>query len=85
MSSMPNEPLDDPVDSLQGASEQEAGADRAPVSGGPAEADSDVGYSRGTGEGESAEQVGDSAGGSGGTDYLDSDTFMGGAGDPRNG
>ena len=81
MTSTPQGPLDEPVDA---AGSQDA-AGQAPVSGSPAEADSDVGYSRGS-EGESAEQAGDAATEGGGTDYLDTDTFMGGGpGDPRNG
>jgi hypothetical protein len=82
MTSTPQEPLDEPVDTTA----QDAGpaaVDQAAVSGSPAEADSDLGYSRG-GEGESVEQAGEATGEAGGTDYLDSDTFTGG-GDPRNG
>ena len=80
MTSTPQGPLDEPVDV---AGDQDA-AGQAPVSGSPAGADSDLGYSRGD-EGESAEQAGEASTEGGGTDYLDSDTFMGGAGDPRNG
>ena len=80
MTSTPQEPLDEPVDA---AGDQDA-AGRAPASGSPAAADSDVGYSRGS-EGESVDQAGDAASEGGGTDYLDTDTFTGGAGDPRNG
>ena len=79
MTSTPG-PLDEPVD-IAGDQDSAAGA---PVSGSPAEADSDVGYSRGD-AGESPEQAGDAAGETGGTDYLDTDTLMGGPGDPRNG
>ena len=64
MTSTPQEPLEQPADA------GDTGAAGAPVSGSPAEADSDVGYSRGD-EGESAEQVGSGAGEDGGTDYLD--------------
>ena len=78
MTSTPQEPLDEPVDA---AGSQDA-AGQAPVSGSPAGADSDVGYSRGS-EGESAEQAGGAAT-EGGTDYLDSDV-LGGPGDLRNG
>ena len=80
MTTTPQGPLDDPVDVT---GDQEA-VGSAAASGSPAEADSDVGYSRGA-EGESAEQAGDAATEGGGTDYLDSDTLMGGPGDPRNG
>ena len=80
MTSTPQGPLDEPVDT---AVDQDTAA-TAPVSASPAAADSDVGYSRGS-EGESAEQAGDAATEGGGTDYLDTDTLMGGAGDPRNG
>jgi len=76
MTSTPQEPLDEPVD----VADQDAAAG-APVSGSPAGADSDVGYSRGD-EGESAEQAGNSVGE--GTDYLDPDNLMG-PGDERNG
>ena len=79
MTSTP-EPLDQPVDV---AGSQDA-ADSAPVSGSPAEASSDVGYSRGD-AGEAAKQAGDAATEAGGTDYLDTDRLAGGAGDPRNG
>ncbi len=79
MTSTPQEPLEEPVDT---ASQDAVG--QAPASGSPAEADSDVGYSRGT-EGESAEQAGDAVTEGGGTDYLDTDSLMGGPGDPRNG
>ena len=79
MTSTPQEPLDEPVDTA--GQDTPAGV---PVSGSPAGADSDVGYARGD-EGESPEQTGDAATGAGGTDYLDGDTLMGGAGDPRNG
>jgi hypothetical protein len=78
MTSTPQGPLDDPVDT---ASSQDAAA-QAPVSGSPAEADSDVGYSRGA-EGESDEQTGDAAG-SDRTDYLDGDVIRGGPGDSGN-
>ena len=80
MTSTPTGPLDEPVDAA-GAQDAAGGA---PASGSPAEADSDVGYSRGE-QGESPEQAGAGATEGGGTDYLDTDTLMGGAGDPRNG
>ena len=80
MTSTPTGPLDEPVD----AAGSEDAASSAPVSGSPAEADADVGYSRGA-TGESPEQAGDAATEGGGTDYLDTDTLMGGPGDPRNG
>ena len=83
MTSTPQEPLDEPVDTTA----QDAGpdaVDQASVSGSPAEADSDLGYSRGS-EGESAEQTGNTTGEAGGTDYLEGDTLMGGPGDSRNG
>ncbi len=76
MTSTPSEPLDEPVDAAAG---QDA-AGQAPGSGSPAEADSDVGYSRGT-EGESAEQAGDAADDSGRTDHLDGDVSSPGPGD----
>ena len=79
MTDTPIEPLDQPVDT---ATQDDAG--QPPVSGSPAAADSDLGYSRGS-EGESVEQAGDAATEGGGTDYLDSDVLSGGAGDPRNG
>ena len=76
MTSTPQEPLDQPVDT--GDQDTVGGA---PVSGSPAGADSDLGYSRGD-EGESGEQSGNPAGE--GTDYLDSD-LLGGTGDQRDG
>ncbi len=81
MTSTPQEPLDEPVDTTDQDAGQDA-VDQASVSGTPAEADSDVGYSRGS-EGESAEQTGNATGD--GTDYLEGDTLMGGPGDSRNG
>ncbi len=80
MTSTPQEPLDQPADVTGDAGDQ-AGAGQAPVSGSPAEADSDVGYSRGS-EGESAEQSGNDAQ-RGDTDYLDSQVLRGGPGDSR--
>jgi hypothetical protein len=78
MTSTPQEPLDETVDS---AGQDTAGG--APVSGSPAGADSDLGYSRGS-EGESAEQTGDATGEATG-DYLDRDSDTGGPGEERNG
>ena len=83
MTSTPQEPLDEPVDTTAQDAGQDA-VDQAAVSGSPAEADSDVGYSRGS-EGESAEQAGAATGEAGGTDYLDADTFTSGPGDSRAG
>ncbi len=77
MTSTPQEPLDQPVD----VTDDQDAAGQAPVSGSPAEADSDVGYSRGS-EGESAEQS-DNDTQSGDTDYLDSQVLRGGPGDSR--
>lgn len=74
MTNMPQEPLDEPVD-VAG----DDAARQAPVSGTPAEAHSDVGYSRGD-QGESAEQTGQAVTGEG-TDYLDSDLLRFGGGD----
>ena len=87
MTSTPQEPLDEPVDTA----DQDT-ATGAAVSGSPAGADSDLGYSRGD-EGESAEQTGNATGDvfgdesreAGGTDYLDRDTFPGAPGEPRDG
>ena len=79
MTSAPQEPLEQPVDAQDAAGQDSAGS--APVSGSPAGADSDLGYSRGD-EGESAEQAGNPVGE--GTDYLDPDNLMG-PGDERNG
>ena len=76
MTSTPPGPLDEPVDAV---SDQDA-AGQAPVSGSPAGADSDMGYSRGA-EGESTEQAGDAADGSDRTDYLDGDVISPGPGD----
>ncbi len=89
MTSTPHGPLDEPVDTAaQDDAAGPAAADRAPVSGTPAEADSDVGYSRGD-AGESVEQAGDATGGGtgggGGADYLDADNIGGAAEDGRNG
>jgi hypothetical protein len=78
MTSTPQEPLDEPVDS---AGQDDAG--RAPVSGSPAGADSDMGYSRGS-EGESAEQAGDQTSGVDGTDNFDTDPLFGGSGNSGN-
>jgi hypothetical protein len=84
MTSTPHGPLDEPVDTAaQDDAAGPAAADRAPVSGTPAEADSDVGYSRGD-AGESDEQAG-GTGGAGGADYLDTDNIRGAAEDRRNG
>jgi hypothetical protein len=77
MTSTPQEPLDEPVDTAAG---QDA-AGQAPVSGSPAEADSDLGYSRGD-EGESAEQSGNAAERED-TGYLDSEVLPGPPGDSR--
>ena len=82
MTSTPQEPLEEPLDT--GANDEATGGraagTAAPVSGSPAEADSDVGYSRGA-EGESAEQAGAPADDTR-TDYLDTDGLAGGSGDP---
>jgi hypothetical protein len=78
MTSTPG-PLDEPVDT-SGDQDTPGGA---PVSGSPAAAESDLGYSRGA-EGESAEQAGDAADGSDRTDYLDGDVIRGGPGDSGN-
>ena len=91
MTSTSPDPLEQPVDTEAGDESAgtsgpggRAAAAAAPVSGSPAEADSDVGYSRGA-DGESVEQAGAGSSEGGGTDYLDTDTLMGGPGDPRNG
>ncbi len=76
MTSTPQEPLDPPVDTV--GSEDAPG--QAPVSGSPAEADSDMGYSRGD-EGESAEQSANDQERSDG--YLDTQVLRGGPGDSR--
>ena len=75
MTTTPQGPLDEPVDTAA-QDDTAAGADRAPVSGSPAEADSDLGYSRGD-AGESSEQAGNQTGDGGGTDYLDADGVTG--------
>ena len=80
MTSTPQEPLDQPVDTTAQDAGQDA-VDQASASGTPAEADSDLGYSRGA-EGESDEQAGAAAGDAGSTDYLDRDTVTGGGGGP---
>ncbi len=85
MTSTPQGPLDEPVDSAAheaGGQDDALGqdsVDQASVSGSPAAADSDLGYSRGS-EGESAEQAGQDTGAS--SDYLDRDTVTGGGGGP---
>ena len=82
MTSTPQEPLDEPVDTgAQDVGGQDA-VGGAAVSGSPAGADSDLGYSRGA-EGESAEQAGNPAGEGG--DYFDGDVIRGGPGDQRDG
>jgi hypothetical protein len=78
MTSTPQEPLDEPLDS---ASQDDPG--RAPVSGSPAGADSDMGYSRGS-EGESAEQAGGQTSGVEGTENFDTDPLFGGSGNSGN-
>ena len=85
MTSTPQEPLEQPVDTATdeaGGQDDALGqgaVDSAAVSGSPAEADSDLGYSRGS-EGESAEQAGQETGAS--SDYLDRDIVTGGGGGP---
>ena len=79
MTSTPQEPLEQPVDTATGEAGGQDAVDSAAVSGSPAEADSDLGYSRGS-EGESAEQAGQETGA--GSDYLDRDIVTGGGGGP---
>ena len=76
MTSTPQGPLDEPVDSSGAAAPGQDTPGGAPVSGSPAEADSDVGYSRGD-EGESVEQAAHAGGDTTDADYLDRDTVTG--------
>ena len=79
MTSTPQEPLEQPVDTATDEAGGQDAVDSAAVSGSPAEADSDLGYSRGS-EGESAEQAGQETGAS--SDSLDRDIVTGGGGGP---
>jgi len=82
MTSTPD-PLDQPVDTAGSDAAGEDSPSAAPVSTSPAEADSDIGYSRGD-EGESVEQAGPASGDTGGADYVDDDTWPGSPGDQGN-